>query len=331
LSGRRPFLLSFFSLPSRFINRLPEKGATFPPGCYLYDQRSYKTLTTNAFQAMHYQLLKPAPALKPFVSCYWLLETTAPTETQRQLIIPDGYSELIFNLGAPYPWQMQGETRQIPAEGAVLVGERTQTVSVDLPPALRQIGVKLKPAALSLLTRSPSDQLRNRLFTAKDLNLPALSVLAERLSEITSFPEAGRLLDAYFGQVFGSAAPDRLVNGATTLLLAHRGNLRVDTLLRPLGVSYKVLEKRFRTRVGISPKEFGRIIRFKHTYRALRQHQAADPYFFLDYGYYDQSHFVREFKQFMGLPPRTFLAAGQATDQILRQGGSAWLTSSREG
>jgi methylphosphotriester-DNA--protein-cysteine methyltransferase len=88
-----------------------------------------------------------------------------------------------------------------------------------------------------------------------------------------------------------------------------------------LGIDYRTLERGFKITVGLTPKEFARVIRFKNVYKAFRQNLCKDPAYFLDWGYYDQSHYIKEFKYFMGSTP-TSLKTGltPASDTILRKG-----------
>jgi AraC-like DNA-binding protein len=274
---------------------------------------------------MHYQLFKPHDTLHPYISCYWLLDTHLCPAKTRQIIIPDGYSELIFNLGSGYSWRIDATDHMILKETVVLIGQRTQSVTVDLSGAIRQIGVKLKPPGLLVLCRDRSDLFQNQMIVADEVSQSSLQNLAETLNETPAFPDAVRLLDTYFLNYFSLTSPDVVVRQAMNSILMCQGNIRIDTLLLQLQVSYKVLENRFRTHVGISPKEFSRIIRFKNSYRALVELHPSDPYFYLDYGFYDQSHFIKEFKYFMRQSPTAYLTGtSQAGDAILRWGPSAW-------
>ncbi len=80
-------------------------------------------------------------------------------------------------------------------------------------------------------------------------------------------------------------------------------------MLRPAGGQYRTAERVFRERVGVSPKQLAKVIRFKHAYTALNQRpartrSAVTP---LDFGYYDASHFAKDFRAFTGSSPGRFL------------------------
>lgn len=271
---------------------------------------------------MYYKVLPPHPGLHSHVGCYWILKTDARFATRQEVIIPDGYGEIIFNLGAPYPWQPAGCPAPRIIRDTHLVGQRDTSVTVKLPARLYQVGVKLKPAAMRSLLGLPPTGLTNCLVHASDVGGHALAELAERLYEASSEHRQVQLLDDFFGQKRGGQVEaDAVTEQALHRILDQKGILRVDEVKNELNVDYRTLERRFKATTGLTPKEFARIIRFKNAYKAFRGNQAKDPFFFLDWGYYDQSHYIREFRHFMGSAPGAFRAGlTPVSDAILRQG-----------
>ncbi len=95
----------------------------------------------------------------------------------------------------------------------------------------------------------------------------------------------------------------------------------MDGLKNTLGIDYRTLERRFKTTVGLTPKEFSRVILFKNVYKAFRDNPIKDAAFFLDWCYYDQSHYIKEFKYFMGNTPKAYqYGISQTGDSILQNG-----------
>ncbi len=92
--------------------------------------------------------------------------------------------------------------------------------------------------------------------------------------------------------------------GASDLIDGSMGTVTVDELRRALYVSERTLERRFRSEVGVSPKQAARIARFQAATRKL----LASPRVSLgrvahECGYYDQAHFNREFRTLAGISP----------------------------
>jgi AraC-like DNA-binding protein len=97
---------------------------------------------------------------------------------------------------------------------------------------------------------------------------------------------------------------DPLVDAAVSLIQSTRGSLPVKTVCQELGDSKQYLERKFRDQVGLSPKMFSRILRFQSAYDHWMI-QPASKIFWQEHAelYYDQAHFIREFKQFTGFSP----------------------------
>jgi AraC-like DNA-binding protein len=97
------------------------------------------------------------------------------------------------------------------------------------------------------------------------------------------------------------------VLAALALIHKSRGNIRIKELMEQLHTSQSPLEKRFRQAVGSLPKKFASIVRFKNI---LQQQSSISSLTELGYeaGFYDQAHFIKEFKIFTGDTPESFFS-----------------------
>jgi AraC-like DNA-binding protein len=96
----------------------------------------------------------------------------------------------------------------------------------------------------------------------------------------------------------------------TRLLLYDYDKINVSTLCRDSCLSQRQIERKLKDAVGVSPKNFQQISRFEALIKELllnHQHKYLD--IAMDYGYYDQSHFLKEFKKYVGESPSSFLQA----------------------
>ncbi len=95
------------------------------------------------------------------------------------------------------------------------------------------------------------------------------------------------------------------MSAALRAIGAAAGAIRVRTLAQDLGVSQDALEKHFRRIVGASPKQFATIVRVRQAVELSRQSPSLTA-LALDAGYYDQSHFIRDFRAITGDAPGHF-------------------------
>lgn len=138
--------------------------------------------------------------------------------------------------------------------------------------------------------------LRSELLSFED-KLMAAKTDRERIQTVEKFL-IGRM---------NAIEPDKLVLAALALIHKHKGNIRIKEIAEQLHSSQSPLEKRFRQVVGTSPKKFASIVRFKHI---LAQYKPGLSLTELGYeaGFYDQAHFIKEFKLFTGQTPEKFFS-----------------------
>ena len=117
--------------------------------------------------------------------------------------------------------------------------------------------------------------------------------------------EIGSLLDIYFSEVVKNRHFDNDVRlyGALQLILMKQGVLDVESDLQT-GISSRQLRRLFDFYIGDTPKTFSQVVRFQNILRAKPSSQSLrQNKLFFDAGYYDQAHFIKEFKNFYGVTP----------------------------
>lgn len=253
-----------------------------------------------------YKLYAPHPLLKPFVSCYWVLRTGARFHNQ-QLLIPDGYVDLIFNYGQSYqrtefdsgmPWKTINQSH--------IVGERAASVLVENNAHMDLFGVKLNPYGLWALTNTPAREFSREIVPLHCL--PA-SFLALESQIYDALGDAAKIMimEQFLMENLLSFSSEHIqLQASTQMIIRSKGNISINALTNEVNMPYKNLERAFNRFVGLSPKSFSRIIRFKKVLRAINKSPDQTQHIYLDYGYYDQNHFIKEFKHFMGGTPTEY-------------------------
>jgi AraC-like DNA-binding protein len=186
----------------------------------------------------------------------------------------------------------------------------------------RQLGVELllTPLAARVVLGVPLGELAHCVVAARDLLPRAQRDLPARLAELSSWDERLGAVEAFVAYAARAAQPAGFGELAFALAqIARRaGAVRIAALARELGWSERRLERAFAEHVGVAPKLFARIARFEALMASVRSgthRNWADAA--LAFGYSDQSHLVRDVRQFSGAPP-------SATDaQLLSVGRSA--------
>jgi AraC-like DNA-binding protein len=147
--------------------------------------------------------------------------------------------------------------------------------------------------------RSEADRLADGLWTGELSDHQRIKLIEKQL--LQRLAERG---------ADGGAGADALVRRALSALDASGGGLRIEDLAARMGVSRQHMAAQFSERVGLSPKLYARICRFRRTTSALKAAAAPDwAQLALDCGYFDQSHLIHEFQEFSGSAPERFLLA----------------------
>jgi AraC-like DNA-binding protein len=278
-------------------------------GCCYY-RRVHPTLVQPY---MRYWRLQPHPRLQPWILCYFLVEpndATARDENDHteQLLLPDGHAEIVFNLGNGYErWQMgHSGTRELMGS-SYLIGGRSESVFTRNRGPVRLAGVKLDPRLLRRLIRASLSEFSDGILSLRDLNDTALLDLEDAVACAGSAASVQLRLDDFFLRVLANVPlRDPLIDRLVRDIRTRRGSLSIMNWSRDHGIDARRLERCFGDVVGITPKRYARVIRFKHSYQQLLAHPRATS-MYLD-GYYDQSHFNKEFKHFLGVAPTVRLA-----------------------
>jgi len=261
---------------------------------------------------MRYFRLAPDARLRPWIKCYWWVEPDRSIECTRasppDLLIPDGHSELVFRFAGEFArWRLGEPDRRARMRESYVIGGRANSVLTCSPGGLRLAGVKLDPRALRALMRRPLTDFRDNTVGFADLGCRELVDLEDEIANLDSVDVLPGALDRFFLRRMTDEVRD---DPAIELLLGKiretRGAQPILSWAREHGIDVRTLERRFIARMGMTPKQFARIERFKHGYCRLNERRPGGRRAHLE-AYYDDSHFDREFRHFMGISPLAWL------------------------
>lgn len=265
---------------------------------------------------MEYRELSPGPFLRPYVAAFWTLRGSSAAPSF-DLILPDGHAEVVVHrTGRFLEWHAGDEVREQPA--AIVAGVSDRAIALSPASTYETIGIRFVPHALAQICDGPLDAITAGIA-------PADAVLGRELRSLLATAAAAASLDDALLELRRGLQDEfaRLPPAPLSIVAAVRrirdtaGAISVDDLARGTGTSARTLERRFDRWVGLSPKRFGRVVRFHHAVTALvaaPERPGADHA--ARHGYYDQAHFTSEFKAFTGSAPRAF--ASQRLGELTR-------------
>lgn len=254
---------------------------------------------------MHYREYPPHPALAAHVECMWAARAPAAAHAYR--VLPDNCVDILWQDGG-----QQGFAVGMMSSSILVASARpVLTLAVRFKPGMAGVFLSVPLQALTdqradidlLWGRSDADRLADALWTDEAPERARLALIERELLRRL------RTANGDSADAMRPAGALALVQRAVAALDGSGGALRVEQLADGLGVSRQHLAAQFRQHVGLSPKLFARICRFRQATAALKAAPARSPdwaQLALECGYFDQSHLIHDFQALAATTPERF-------------------------
>lgn len=255
---------------------------------------------------MQYKQFDIPPYLKDKVHSFWTLEDDGRHDLPKVFrTIADGRPGLIFqhtDSGTFYK-----DDKKLPP--LFLYGATTTHSLIRLKGNFRATGVFFNPLVLRTVFDLDASALTDDCIDGATLRKAAAQNLLEQLLHATDGQQQVNLLSGFISGAMQKEAPAQdKVQYAVNRIIATKGNISIDELARDVYVTERSLERAFKAFVGVSPRLFIRISRFREAMQQMARggsERLTD--IALDHDYADQSHFSRTFREFTGFTPKQYL------------------------
>lgn len=203
--------------------------------------------------------------------------------------------------------------KKVLASGHV-IGLRNELFTYDPQRNVGFIAVRFRAGAFANFCPVPLSELTNHFVDLYDLWGKEGSEMCDKIVSAASFNGRVAVLEEYLTKLLKKHERyDKRIQTALTLA-AGRGSISTkESLAEYLNVSTRQLERCFKESIGVGPKLFQKIVRFDEVMRILALHKTSEYLpVALDAGYYDQSHFIKEFNSFIGESPLGFFKKNES-------------------
>lgn len=253
---------------------------------------------------MLFRQFQPIEPLRRYVLKIWYFSSDIPLPKEdMKLIVPTGRIKLLVPFRPVSTIRMNGIVHTSKEHSITLIGitDAPHQVSTDDPTGT--IGIEFSAAGAYRFFQLHYQELRNHMFPLTELFGRTARELQQLIEETDITEQKVALLQQYLFQQLTLHSEDNVFDFCVQKILQSKGQIPVQELERQTGFSSRWLNMKFMQRAGISPKNLASIIRFQEIYQTLLQKRTTLlPRTFYDH-YYDQSHFIRDFKRFTGMPP----------------------------
>ena len=244
----------------------------------------------------NYQEYSPDIRLMPWVKNYWWSDGFVSSEVTPK-VFPDGCTDIMFIFNKVTGTSFSG-----------IFGTMTKFVNVDFPAFTQMFGIRFRPAGLSAFTRVPVSEFTDDAVEFALVDSLFDKFFYETLPEKQSVEEIiNHANNQLIKQLCHLYSFDKQVIHAVELIRGTKGRLALSDVASDVCLCQRHFERKFKSSVGVSPKMFAKIFRFKHAVKCLQDYPYKDLLTVaVECGYYDHTHLIKDFKTMSGNAPSDF-------------------------
>lgn len=257
---------------------------------------------------MHFQIIQPQGILRQFVKYYWIMESDPGDGDVSERVIPTENVQIMFHYKNPF--KVHASDNSIHWQSQSFISGLSNTYcDVSTQGETGVIAVTFRPLGACHFFKFPISEIEERNINLRDIFAAEMQDVEEQLYGIPSAKEKIACVETFLMRRFAliPAYDYRLLESGIRLIKADSLHVNPNLLSDKLFMTNKTLERKFAKYIGKTPKQFIKLIRFQHILSEL-QHTSYNnlSVFAYENGYYDQAHFIRDFKTYAGLTPKAF-------------------------
>jgi AraC-like DNA-binding protein len=255
---------------------------------------------------MRYNEYKPPIELAPWIKLFWVFESRS-NDPVLETIVADGFPELIVHFRSPFA-ELDRAGLFLKQSAAVACGQLTRPLVLRSSLDAGMIGIRFQPGGMAPFLSTSMQSLTDARVPAENLFVD-IDQLIEEILESSNDAQRVAACNRFLIRSIDFDRENIRVRRTLERIMLTRGCISVESLATLMGTSRRSMELAFQKEVGISPKKYCRITRFRHLFDAVSNGQSVNwVRIALDSGFFDQSHLIRDFRQFAGDSPSSFLA-----------------------
>ncbi len=256
---------------------------------------------------MNYQTFEPNQDLTTLIKCYWTLESPGEETPEKQTIVPDGCMEMIFHYGDLYRQYLQNGDIVIQPK-CFVIGQLTRPLEIEPTGETGIFSVRFHPNGFLPFASIPIKEMENTAVSLEELFGNDGQEIEQKILTAKSTIERIKLIETFLlNRLTDNDTIDRIVKSTVETILTANGQLSIDELSKQTNINRRQLERKFSKTIGLSPKQLSKTIRLQATLKMLlNKNFTSLTALAYKNEYYDQAHFIKDFKELTGYTPREF-------------------------
>ncbi len=246
--------------------------------------------------------------LEPYINCIMVMENSDPSANTNIPLYADGYPGIMFQQAENGFYLLPRNKKKL--SELFLYGQTLNPASLDVKGTFKFIVFQLYPFASKYLLGVDPKELNDDCFDLLQLDHIDVEAFRKELINSHNLEEQVKIISNLVLKLIESnqMPPDDRIQQAIALILKHDGQMTIKKVLDQLYLTERTFERHFKSQVGLTPKQFAKIVQFQcalHQLSKANFNQLVD--IGLDSGFSDQSHFIRTFKKYTGQTPSYYL------------------------
>lgn len=261
---------------------------------------------------MIYREYPAPPPLRSYVKFFWSLTHDYSAGSHREeWLAPSTEINVVFHRGRPFRL-CSPQAGPLKQPQSFVIGPQKRFFVLRSDGQTDMVAIRFQPWGAFPFFRLPVSELDDQLVPLDAILGSEGRRLTERVLSCRLKDARGMLESFLIGRIGGFSEKDALVGDLVVRLQKEPDIGRVSKAVSCYSVSHRQVERRFAMTTGMSPKRFSRIVRFQHALGLIHSNLELDlSQVCYESGYFDQSHFVREFRELYGMTPGAVRSAAK--------------------
>lgn len=261
---------------------------------------------------MYYRKFLPPLHLHSYIECFYIWETDFLNKPIVVESPPSGFCSMVFNYQQSYQViSAKYQSQFISTPQSFITGQATKSYQLQLQGQIGMVGVVFKPSAIASIFELPMYEFVDERHDLRAVLGKEIETIEAKIQDCASHTKRIEVLSNYFSfRLLRAELKNTRIDYAANLIGEQNGLVNLSDLVDEMFVCRRQFERQFLLKIGVSPKYYARLRKISHLCKtiALKQWNIDDwQELIFQNGYYDQAHFIKEFKSFTGKSPSFYL------------------------
>lgn len=264
---------------------------------------------------MNYRYILPSDHLKEYIDYYFIIEKERFENALPVEVFPSPQAEMVFTYGDERSsYSTVGKQEEHLSADYAVSGFFTQKATYRNKGQLGVIMVGFKPWGIQSFIDFPVSEITNHNLDLKNIHPRKIRHIEEEIRLVKTTEARISIIEKFLTGILRPRKSDPMIIESVKQISQFNGQVPVRELATKFHLCEKQFKRRFTRTVGIPPKLFSRLVRFQYILSLMDSAQVKLLDVAIRTGFYDESHFIREFSAFTNTSPRKYLQGNLKTE-----------------